>query len=1018
MDYKNDERYWNINLLNKWFAISSILFLLSIMWMFLNDNDDEFKEYQRDFRKLQSQITQSKLTNELDKVSSERNIYEKAYNDEKLIFDSKSIQLDSLNKLLVELKGIFYKSNMDYLFYKAEADEKKYLYEAELVESHHHKNDDHHEPHEYIYKEQYESSLIKLNQLKLIKELDEKNVSDLELNIKALRSDLKNEEEKLNKYLKQVNLLETKIEKLDRSKMSVFNQLGDIVRDLPIIDFMDPYYKVKQVVVSDVKYDVNFASVPSVDRCTSCHLGIDNPDFKNAPQPFTSHPRLDLYISSSSSHAIDQFGCTSCHAGRARGTTFVSSSHMPSTLEQEEEWKQKYNWEKIHHWLQPMLPTKYTQASCFNCHETQPVIDGGEKLALGLGLISQSGCNNCHYIESFPEKDNAGPPLTHLEQKLDKEWVSKWIKNPQSFRHNTWMPHFFNQDNNSSNDMKIRNNSEIYAMTEYLFPNGEHKKNNSPEFIGDKELGEKLFKSVGCMGCHQIKEETEKLVFENLPYDLHKSDYGYESEKMTRYELLENQGPNLIGLGSKADAEWIYNWISNPSEYYPGTRMPDLRLTDTESANITAYLLTLENKNFDLTDNAAYYDKNEIENIAKGWLVKSYPELDALDKLDKMNEDEIIHYVGTKSINYYGCYTCHNIKGFEKAKPIGTELTLEGSKPVDKLDFGHLHSIGHNNYSYFEQKLANPRIFDRDKIVPPEDKSVMPNFYFKPEEIEAITTAILGFNNNKYSSHMLVENLVDDKNVFKGYSLIQRYNCQGCHVIDDFGGQIVDIIGSPEYSPPNLNTQGLKTQPDWLFSFFNKPITIRPNLQVRMPSFTMLSDDDWNSVIRAFQHMDNHNLLFENDHFIDTNADEFKAGEKLHEFGACNNCHFYGEVKPIQDPATWAPNLALTKERLRPEWVIEWLRDPQIIMPGTKMPAPYLPTSDLLQDDDSKDIWGEYLVKLNGDNDLMLKGFTDYLYNIPGKLDISDFVKEYFKINGYDFDSDEEDGEDDWDDDW
>jgi len=183
MDYKNDERYWNINLLNKWFAISSILFLLSIMWMFLNDNDDEFKEYQRDFRKLQSQITQSKLTNELDKVSSERNIYEKAYNDEKLIFDSKSIQLDSLNKLLVELKGIFYKSNMDYLFYKAEADEKKYLYEAELVESHHHKNDDHHEPHEYIYKEQYESSLIKLNQLKLIKELDEKNVSDLELNI-------------------------------------------------------------------------------------------------------------------------------------------------------------------------------------------------------------------------------------------------------------------------------------------------------------------------------------------------------------------------------------------------------------------------------------------------------------------------------------------------------------------------------------------------------------------------------------------------------------------------------------------------------------------------------------------------------------------------------------------------------------------------------------------------------------------------------------------------------------------
>ena len=57
--------------------------------------------------------------------------------------------------------------------------------------------------------------------------------------------------------------------------MNITDQIGDIIRDLPIIDFLDPYYKVKQVVVSDVKYDVNFASVPSVDRCTSCHLGID-----------------------------------------------------------------------------------------------------------------------------------------------------------------------------------------------------------------------------------------------------------------------------------------------------------------------------------------------------------------------------------------------------------------------------------------------------------------------------------------------------------------------------------------------------------------------------------------------------------------------------------------------------------------------------------------------------------------------------------------------------------------------
>ena len=43
MNYFNDERYWDINLLNKWFAISSILFLISIIWMFVDANDDDYK---------------------------------------------------------------------------------------------------------------------------------------------------------------------------------------------------------------------------------------------------------------------------------------------------------------------------------------------------------------------------------------------------------------------------------------------------------------------------------------------------------------------------------------------------------------------------------------------------------------------------------------------------------------------------------------------------------------------------------------------------------------------------------------------------------------------------------------------------------------------------------------------------------------------------------------------------------------------------------------------------------------
>ena len=1023
MDYKNDERYWNIKLLNKWFAISSIIFLLSWIWMFYHDNDDEFKRYQREFRKLEIEVASKKLELALISAEEERSIYENKYNLALENFNTESEYLDSLNDNLEYTKGLFYKANMDYLFKKASVDELKYLYEDEIVHSDYHRDSNHEDGKESKYKSDYNNSVEEMNSLKLIKENYELEVVDIESSIKLLGADLKEKEDSLNQYLNEVNLLNNKVLKLDRTQMSYLNQLGDLVRDLPILDFMDPYYKVKQVVAHDIKYDVNFASVPSVDRCTSCHLGISNPDYKDAPQPFTSHPDLDLFVSTSSPHPFEQYGCTSCHSGRGRGTSFVSSVHMPGSSEQKKEWEEKYDWKKMHHWLQPMLPTKYTQAGCFKCHEADPILEGGDKLALGLMLIDKSGCNNCHHIDSYKTMGKNGPPLTHLDEKLNKEWVAKWIKDPQSFRYNTWMPHFFNQPNNSDEESVIRSDAEIYAITEYLYPDGDKIEfDNSDYYIGDAVNGEVLFKAVGCQGCHVVQEENVALGDMDLPYEMYTSDYGYEPdtsgvgyEKMDRYTLLKYQGPNLIGMGSKSDAKWIYNWIKNPEKYWPDTKMPNLRLTHDESRDITAYLLTFKNEEFEDTESISE-NKEELNNIARRWLLKSFPKVEVDQRLSNMTQTDIENYVAEKSINYYGCYTCHTIDGFENGKPIGVELTYEGSVPVGKLDFAHIHNIEHTNYAWFEQKLANPRIFDKHKIVAHEDKSRMPNFYFKPEEIEAIVTAILGFTSNKVADSKMTYNLVEDKTVFEGYKLINQNNCQGCHVIEGFGGQIADVIGALEYSPPNLNTQGSKTQPDWLFDFFRNPITIRPNLQVRMPSFDF-TDSQWNAIIKAFQHMDERNLLLEDTFTFDPSSSKFKAGAKLHEFGACNNCHFYGSEFPKQGAQTWAPNLAITKDRLRPEWVVRWLDNPAAIMPGTKMPAPYIPDSITLALDNAIDTWGQDIMNLDGDREKMLEALRDYTYSIKGQKDISDIIRDYFKANGYDFEGEDED-DDFEDEDW
>ncbi len=989
MDYFNDERYWNINLLNKWFAISSILFMVSIIWMFIDDNDDAFKVYQKEFRRLEIAKGEEALEGALAEVEAERDIYEKKHADKLAEFETMQAEYNAANELQIQLNAEFYKANMEFLGQKAEVDAAKYLFEAEEVHAH---ESGHYENHQT---ENFTAHTDKLHQLKLVKE--EKEIAKLanEKKIKEMRSELKAVEDEVNQYFKSVNLAEKKLAKLDRERMTIANKIGDFVRDLPIIDFLDPYYEVKQHVITDVKYDVNFAAVPTVDRCTSCHLGIANPDFEDVAQPFTTHPRLDLYLTSNSAHPVEQYGCTGCHDGRSRGTTFNTAVHMPNTPEDKARWEEEYDWKQMHHWLKPMMPTRYSQSACFNCHSNKPFLDGGEKLNLGLALIQKNGCNGCHLIQDFPKRRDAGPSLVNLDKKTTKDWTSKWIKDPQSFRHNAKMPSFFGQDNNSSPEFVKRTDTEIATITEYLFADGEKfTKRRDRKYMGDADSGKILFDAVGCRGCHIVAPTPE-----DLP------------EETTTQTLLAAQGPNLINMGSKTSAEWVYKWVKDPTQYWSDTKMPNMRLSDQEAKDITAYLMSFKDAEFEETTTPEI-DESELDNIASGWLKKMYPESEATHRLSNMDYHDKVEYVADKSIRFYGCFGCHEIKGYEDAKPIGTELTTQGSKPAGKLDFGYIHDIDHTNYAWFEQKLKDPRIFDRGKVVDPEDKLRMPNFNFNDEEIEAIVTAILSFTNDKFDKNVIADQVAED--ILEGHRIIKDLNCQGCHIIEDMGGQIADVIGNPAFSPPNLNTQGAKTQPEWLFKFLKNASIIRPSLQVRMPSFD-LTDDEWNSVIKAFQHLDANTLAFESAHGFNTSSTEFKAGGKLEELGACNNCHFYGSTFPKQGAQTWAPNLAMTKDRLRPEWVVEWLRDPQSIMPGTQMPAPYLPTEDLLTTDDATETWGKSLVELQGDHDAMLEGLRDRIFHIKGKSDITHEVKAYFKEHGYDFGGDDEEEEDeDW----
>jgi len=965
--------------------------------MFKDDYIRDWKDYQREFRVLEGELTSNFLELEKSRITA-LNDYKIAQQEmaaaEKSL-ENKRVDLQVPQKLLKSLKNEHYKIEQQLAFAKAEYDATKYEYEEAVGKKH---------GDVIKTKKRLDHFNIEVKQLTLKLQDVERDLLQQKKTIQDFLQEVTGAEKRIGEFTRKINLYSRKLTNIDPGSMTVGNKMADFIRDLPVLDFLNPYYKIDQIILKDITEDLNFTTVPTVDRCITCHLGIAKPEYEDASQPFKTHPNLDLYITNKSHHPMESFGCTSCHGGRGRGTNFITSAHTPKSEEQEVEWVEKYQWHEMHHWETPMFPKQYLESGCFKCHSEEIFISHAEKLNLGTNLIEKAGCFGCHIIERYKDKRLVGPDLNKIPSKISQDWTYLWIQDPKSFRHNTWMPKFFGLENNNDPESQVRTEQEIHAIVHYLYKGGKDFPLYPIPRLGNQDRGEELVNSLGCLGCHRIEPE---------PFE----------ETTSLQTLRRDHGPNLIGLASKTTSQWIYNWLKQPSRYFPRTKMPNLRLTDEEAADITSYLMTMSNGEF-LEQSIPQLDEVVIDNIVKSFLLMMFSDFDSREKLKSMKLEDKLDYAGEKLIRLYGCFGCHNIPGFENEKPIGTELTEEGSKPVEKLDFGLL-DIKHSREAWFTQKLKHPRSFDRDKVKGDYEKLRMPDFEFSDVEVEAIVTALQGFVKTSYGIKPVRSQNPD---VHMGQWLVRENNCQGCHIIENDGGAIrptiqdwlIDQYAFTEsdaedmiipFSPPDLNTEGDRTQPNWLFDFLKNPTSIRPNLRVRMPTFNF-TDSDWSYIIKYFLFLDGKVATYESKHSVDMKSSQYLAGKELSELGACDNCHFYGTTFPKQTPDTWAPNLAMTKVRLKPEWVIQWLKNPQDIMKGTKMPVPYVPTKEDLAVPEIRESFGQGILNLEGDQDAMLRGITDFIYTIPGKTDISEEIKDYFDKYGYDFLQQEE--EDEW----
>ena len=907
---KPPDRHYDFGSMNLWFAVSAVALLVITVLMVFFDYRQPWKRLQAEFRERERQKLGREAEAERQRLNQQQlQVLERELAAEEARLAEHGEELGPIEDRVADFAAKVYEADAASRQTKSLLDTARYQYEEAVQTGH------------------------------------QAAVAERRAEVERLSAELRERRKALEEHTEQRDAArqqlaerqavraatEEKIAALRSGVASVEHRVANLSKDIdyyllnaPLMDFLQPTLKVEQVILPGLYHDINFTRIDRVDRCMTCHVAANRAGFEGEdfPEPLRSHPRLDLFVGDGSPHPYGRFGCTICHGGLDRSTEFARAGHSPRSPEQQKAWEEKWGWERQAFLDTPIVPSGLAEAGCVTCHAQEVWTPRAGAQETGRELISHFGCYGCHLIDypAFKGLRRAGPALTAIAGKTQPGWAYKWIAAPREFHPSTWMPHFFFRENVKGEKNLERQRAEIRAAVAYLW-----EKSDTPVYppapSGDAARGKQLFDTVGCAGCHVLDADAKRDQYFPQINRLH--------------------GPNLIRTGSKVSSGWLYAWVKDPEQYFPDTNMPNLRLTDPEAADVVAYLMSSRDPAF---ENLAVpeVDRELRDDLVVGYLQQTRTLEQSTAELERLDDRARDVYLGQQTVAKYGCYGCHDIRGFEAAKPIGTELTEEGSKPIHQFDFGHVHDVPHTRHDWIRTKLLRPRVWDhgKEEVKDYHELYKMPDFGMTEREANAVLANVLGFTKESVIANRRAG--AQDPStaaLADGRRLITRYNCQGCHLVEGHGQAIKTAIADPGLLPPNLAAEGARVQSDWLFDFLHDPsrVRLRPWLSVRMPTFGF-TDAQANTLVEYFAAQDRADAFLSAAPAGDPK--NVAVGRAVFSMLQCAKCHPAGpQAEAGTSTAELAPSLLLARERLRHGWVPTWIKDPQSFIPGTRMPA-------------------------------------------------------------------------------
>ncbi|MFI5397661.1 MAG: c-type cytochrome [Candidatus Binatia bacterium] len=377
----------------------------------------------------------------------------------------------------------------------------------------------------------------------------EKDKAEIQKGFDQTKNQIEHIDKELTDVRSEVKGLEDKLKNLATERDRLQDKLDAVT--LNVGPFRLPKIpKIQQVVLEDFERNNFDKPIARVDRCVSCHVGINQAGFENAANPYKTHPQRELIFGK---HPPEKFACTTCHRGQGPAVNSPAEAHG-----------------EVIHWTEPLWRGDKVQASCIKCHVNVRHLASAPIIARGEKLFEELGCHGCHLAEGYEDLQKVGPYLRLIRAKDDPSWMVRWVTNPHVIRPKTRMPNFMFKSDEAEAIVAYLLDASKPETEQWLAsrPEPSDIDPNNPELVA---RGKEMVDNIGCRGCHGFAEgESPALLGEN-----------------------KDIVPNLSHIAEKTDARWLYYWLKGPRDFSPVARMPSLRLSDDEARAIVSFLLTL-----------------------------------------------------------------------------------------------------------------------------------------------------------------------------------------------------------------------------------------------------------------------------------------------------------------------------------------------------------------------------------------------------------------------------------------